>query len=111
MIGTGTFEEEIDGKKVGFKFGMVAASITEQAAGGSIVQMFKEIAEKKNAITNILNYFYGGAVAYARKNKLDEPSTDDVAEMIESIGFERAMQIYWDSLKGPEIKNQSPPKE
>lgn len=109
MIGTGTFEVEIDGKKIGFKFGMVAASVTEQIAGGSIVKMFKEIAEKHNVITNLLHYFYGGAVAYARKNKLEEPDQDEVGEYIEAMGFEKAMQMYYESLKGPETKNSLPP--
>lgn len=110
-IGKGVFEREISGKKVGFKFGMYASAISQEQAGVSIYEIFRRISEQGGDMP-ILQYFYGGAVAYAEANKLPKPGMGEVADWIEEIGFDRVMEIYVQSLPKPDNeKNATSPEK
>lgn len=110
MIGSGIFP--IDDKR-GFKFGMNAADITEQAAGRNIEGLLKGIIDKEPGRTSLLKkYFYGGAVSYARDNKVDVPDEWDVGNWMQDIGTEKCLEIFNKSLATYPSKNSdSPPGE
>lgn len=108
MIGKGTFEIEIDGKKVGFKFGMRAAAITEKATGVMSSELFKRIIEQRgDTADSLLHYFYGGAVSYCMAHKIEpHPTIDEVGDWVDSIGFREAVDIFNKSIEGPKNPNQ-----
>lgn len=110
MIGSGLYEVEVEGKTVGFQFGMLASMYTEEKSGQSIYDVFKEIAQAR--IKGILYYFMGGAMAYNEYHGIKEPVTlAGIASIIESIGTEKALEIYSKSIGSPLIKNGQAPKE
>lgn len=112
MGGKGVFEFEVEGKKVGFKFGMYAAGISERVAGCSIMELFQRIHGQKLVVKDdktvvyeplpglttisLLQYFYGGAVAYTGNEKL---AIDEVADMIDEIGVDKAFQAFTESIQ------------
>jgi hypothetical protein len=125
MHGKGIFEFEIDGQKIGFKFGMYAAAITEKMAGCQIMELFQRIHgsklvyDDKGNITgrellpglgtiSLLQYFYGGAVAYTKNDKL---SIDDVADQLDLIGLEKAFVVFSESVQTylPKKKQEEKP--
>lgn len=111
MIGSGVFEVEIENEKIGFQFGMLASAYTEQIAGMDIFQVFKEIATGHGTL-QILQYFYGGAVAYNGFHGIDKKVTiADVSTWIEKMGLEKSMEIYAKSIGAHQPKNGLAPKE
>jgi hypothetical protein len=108
MIGSGVYEVEIDGEKVGFQFGMLASIETEEAAGMVIEDVFKKIA--KGFQKYIALYFLGGAIAYNKlhgiEKKVDLPM---VTTYIEGMGLQQALEIYAKSIAAPVIKNGKAP--
>jgi hypothetical protein len=110
MIGSGLYEVEVEGKTVGFQFGMLASMYTEEKSGQSIYDVFKDIAQAR--IKAILFYFLGGALAYNEYHKIKEEVTlVDIATLIETIGTEKALEIYSKSIGSPLTKNGQAPKE
>jgi hypothetical protein len=113
MIGKGIFEFEIEGQKIGFKFGMYAAAVTEKISGCSIMELFQRIHgakilyNEKGEVTgrellpgmatiSLLQYFYGGAVAY---NKNDQLTLDEVGDYLDLIGEEKAFLTFSQSVQ------------
>lgn len=112
MIGKGIYEFEFEGNKVGFKFGMYAAGITEREAKCTIVQLFENITTGNEPSLNLLYYFYGGAVAYNLNHKISQDiNLDHVSDYISAIGYTEAMRIFSDSVKHYEPKNEKAPQE
>ena len=110
MIGSGLYEVEVEGKTIGFQFGMLASMYTEEKSGQSIYDIFKEIAQAR--IKPILYYFMGGAMAYNEYHGVKQPVTlADIATIIESIGTDKALEIYSKSIGSPLTKNGQAPKE
>lgn len=110
MIGSGTFIEEIDNKKVGFEFCVLASIYTEEISNQSIYEVFKEI--EKMRVTAIAHYFYGGLRAYNFFNGIDKAVTlGDTAWIMQKLGTERCYKIYSESIKTPIEKNGQAPKE
>lgn len=106
MIGKTIYEYE----GFGFKFGMYASSITEKESGCSISSLIKKMGTEGEATTAILQYFYGGAVAYVAYKKLDIKVTYDiVADWLETLGDAESARIFNESLGVP--KNSEAPKE
>lgn len=106
MIGRAIYE--FDG--FGFKFGMYSSSVTEKESGCGISGLLKKMNTEGEATTAILQYFYGGAVAYVAYKKLPITVTLDlVADWIDIIGEAEAARILTDSLTFP--KNSEAPKE
>jgi hypothetical protein len=99
MVEKGIFEFEINGEKVGFKFGMYAAAITQKEAGMSIFELLKVIAKGQDGGVALQQYFYGGLVSYCTNKKLPIPTLDQVGDVIEVIGFDSAMDVYAKSLE------------
>ena len=111
MIGSGVFEFEIDGKTVGFEFGMLAAAYTEEKAGINILELFKQLGSGSGTTKYILTYFYGGAVAYAEFRELpDKITVAKVSKWLDHIGLEEAMKIYLKSIEAYLPKNGKAPK-
>ncbi len=110
MVEKGIFEFEIEGKKIGFKFGMYAAAITQKESGSSIVDLFKVMALGSDGGVALLQYFYGGAVAYASNKKLPVPTIDEVGDWIEAIGWDESLRVYSESIKIYIPKNAEPLK-
>jgi hypothetical protein len=108
MIGKGLFELQVDGKTVGFKFGVYSAGISEKVSGLSIGNIFDNIKKEEGAMLAILHYFYGGAVVYAQNNKAKEPTLDEVSDLIELIGLDECLRIFKESLAVP--KNSEAPE-
>ncbi len=110
----GTFETtvNVDGVDVvyGFKFGTMASSITEDALGFGVTELFSRIANKKDLTKCLLYFFYGAAVAYARVKTLAPPTVDEVSDMIDQIGFDECLKIYNNAIQLPTPKNAEPPK-
>ncbi len=96
-------------EKEGFKFGMYASAISQKIAGCSLGELFKRMQVESEASLALLHYFYGGAVAFNESKGLPAPNIDHVGDMIESIGIEKAMSIFNESLQMP--KNSEAPKE
>lgn len=117
-IGSGIFEVDLKQGKVGFKFGMYASSVTQKVTGKKISEVFRMMfdyaKDEKGEISGgattaytesgLIHYFYGGAVAYAERNSLRIPTVDEVADWLEELGFEKAIEIYSKSLAGPNVK-------
>lgn len=61
MIGTGIFETEIEGEKIGFHFGTLAAFYTEEKSGKGFGKVINDIAKGQTTM-NILFYFYGASM-------------------------------------------------
>jgi hypothetical protein len=102
MIGKGTFTFEVNGKTIGFKFGMLASAFTEKESGKSISDIFQGITEGKGDSTmSLLHYFYGAALAFAKSTKSEDPSIDDVSDWITEIGHRPALDMFQDSIKMP----------
>lgn len=110
MVEKGIFEFEIEGKKIGFKFGMYAAAITQKESGSSIIDLFKVMAQGNDGGVALLQYFYGGAVAYATNKKLPIPTIDEVGDWIELIGWDESLKVYSESIKTYIPKNAEPLK-
>ncbi len=110
MVEKGIFEFEVDGKKVGFKFGMYAAAITQKESGSSIIDLFKIMAQGNDGGVALLQYFYGGAVSYATNKKLTIPTIDEVGDWIEVIGWDESLKVYSESIKTYISKNAEPLK-
>lgn len=96
---------EFDG--IGFKFGLYASGITEKAAGVPIGEVISGMG--RGEILPILYYFYGACVSYNKSKSIPELSIDQVSDLIEKIGLEKAMTILLESLQMP--KNLQAPKE
>jgi hypothetical protein len=113
MIGKGLFEFTLDdGKKIGFKFGMYAAGLSEKSAGHSITEIFKRIHNGPDRTLSLLHYFYGGAVAYNDSTKgTEEISLDKVSDWIDSLGLVKAMNLFSESVQSSVPKNGKAPKE
>lgn len=110
MIGSGVYEIEVKGEKVGFQFGMLASMYTEEKSGQSITDVFKEITKER--IKPIILYFLGGLMAYNELHGIKkEIKISDVATLIEEIGIPKALEIYSASIGSPLIKNGQAPKE
>jgi hypothetical protein len=111
MIGSGVFKVTIDEEEVGFHFGMLASAYTEQKAGMPIFKVFQHIATGHGSM-QILQYFYGGAMAYKEFNETDTNVTiASVSYWIERMGLEKTMEIYSASVQSPISKNGKAPKE
>lgn len=110
MIGSGVYEVEVKGEKIGFQFGMLASMYTEEKSGMSITDVFKEIATGR--LKPIILYFLGGLMAYNELHGIEkEVKVADVATLIEEIGIPKALEIYSLSIGSPLIKNGQAPKE
>lgn len=113
MIGSGVFELEIDGEKIGFEFGMLASMHTEEIADMTIFEVFQKIAKGRQK--PFYQYFYGGLVAYNEFRGIEKKITiPEVTKIMEKIGAERCAEIYLKSIasyipkngKAPEVTGQ-----
>lgn len=105
MIGSGVFKVTIDEEEIGFHFGMLASAYTEQKSGMPIFKVFQEIASGHGSM-QILQYFYGGAMAYKEFNQTETVVTiATVSYWIEKMGLNKTMEIYAQSLSSPPSKN------
>ena len=94
----------------GFKFGMYASAITQKVSGTNIGGLIKKMSSEGESEMAILHYFYGGAVAYEEHKKTGrEVSVSDVADMLETIGDAKALEIFNESLGVP--KNLEAPQK
>jgi hypothetical protein len=108
MIGSGVYEVEIDGEKVGFEFCMLSEWETEEAAGMSIRDVFKKIAQGRQKY--IAYWFMGGAIAYNQYNGIDKKvDLKTVARYIEKMGEHKALEIYTKAIAAPIEKNGKAP--
>lgn len=124
MQTNGVFEFKVEGKTIGFKFGMYAGALTERVAGCSIMELFqrihgqKPIFNEKGEVTgfekipglstlSLLQYYYGGAAAYARDENL---SLDEVSDMIAEIGEGNAATMFTESVRTYLPKKNEPEK-
>lgn len=106
MIGKTIYE--FDG--FGFKFGMYASAVTEKISGTGISGLITRMGIEGEATNAILQYFYGGAVAYEKYKKTGrELELSDIADMLETIGDAESVRIFNESLGVP--KNSEAPKE
>ena len=110
MLGKGIYTFEVDGKTIGFKFGMLASAYSEKEAGASISVIFEKITNQGGEATlSLLHYFYGAAVAWAKSVKQEPPTIDQVSDYIDSIGVQKAIELFQDSIGAP--KNGTPKKK
>ena len=99
MKGRSIFELDVNGEKVGFRFGMLASAYTEEISGVSIYEVFKRIGQGLS-IQSLLFYYYGGLRAYNEFNGIKKEITIPmVSEILEEIGSELAHEVYMDSIK------------
>lgn len=106
MLNKGIYEFE---GGIGFKFGMYSAAVSEKEAGCSISSLLKKMATEGESTMAILQYFFGGAVAYRVYKKLDHSdiTIDVVADWMETIGDEKVLEIFNESIGMP--KNSPAP--
>lgn len=110
MIGKGIYEVDVDGKTIGFEFGMLASSYTEEISGLSIFEVFKKIGTGRSQMS-ILHYFYGAARAYNEFRELAGTVTiQKVSKAIEEIGLAKSTEIYVKSIESYIPKNGQAPK-
>ena len=94
----------------GFKFGPYAAAETQAVSGVSIGKLFEKMKSESDATLCLIHYFYGAAKAYnVSKGIKTEVNLDSVGDLLEKIGFEKAMEVFTESLQMP--KNSEAPKE
>jgi truncated hemoglobin YjbI len=91
----------------GFKFGLYASAITEKEAGVPISKVIEGMG--RGEILPILQYFYGAAVSYNEAKGRPKVTISQVSDLIEKLGFDKAMGVFNDSLQMP--KNSEAPKE
>lgn len=93
---------EFDG--FGFHFGTYSAYITEKQCGTSVTGLIKRMGVEGGAMEAILQYFFGAAVAYEFMKKSGKDKTltlGDVAQMIDTVGHLRCIEILNESLGLP----------
>jgi hypothetical protein len=109
MIGKGVFEFDVNGDKVGFKFGMYAAAITEKESGMSISSLFGKFTTDVS-IEVLLYYFFGAYVSYCKAHETKPVNISVFSDYLEEIGLEKLINLYTESL-GVYSKNGQAPKE
>lgn len=101
MIGDGVFEEEKDGEKMCFQFGMMAGYFTEEKAGKGISAVLREI-QKGQTMMHSLFWFYGGAKAYYEIRGIEKNITLPlVSTWMDKLGAEKCAEIYLKSVLSP----------
>lgn len=109
MIGSGLFEVEIEGEKIGFEFGMLASMHTEEVADMTIFDVFKKIASGRQK--PLVQYFLGGLNAYNEFRGIEKRySVMETTKIIEKLGLEKSMEIYLKSIEAYVPKNGQAPK-
>ena len=111
MIGSGVYEVDLDGEIIGFEFGMLASSYTEEVSNLSIFEVFQKIGSGRGT-KHLLNYFYGGARAYYEFREDERKvSVAIVSRWADKIGLQKMMEIYLKSIEAYLPKNGKAPKE
>lgn len=109
MIGSGVFEIEVGEEKFCFEFGMLASMHTEELADMTIFEVFKKIAQGRQK--PLIQYFYGGLVAYHEFRDIDKTFTlPETTKIMEKIGTEKCVSIYLKSIEAYVPKNGQAPK-
>lgn len=114
----GIFEFEVQGKKVGFKFGTYALSVACEKEGDvDLNTLFKRCGfiytdEKgkpkadKAKPKSVLNLFYGGALHYAEDfNQPADFKVSTVANWMDEIGEAKLMEVITKAFFTYEPKN------
>jgi hypothetical protein len=84
------FETELNGKKIGFKFGTLAVSIACREAKAKSVQELIAMMASEDLLASVA-MFYGGAIQYKEsRNIKDDINPDTVSDWIEQMGEEIA---------------------
>lgn len=92
----------------GFKFGTYAAAETQAISGKSIGSLFAGMKDESSVMISLIHYFYGAAKSYnLHKGINKEINLDTIGDMIDKIGYEKAMQVITESLQMP--KNSEAP--
>lgn len=117
MIFKAIVDIEINGKKRVFKFGTLSMAIfceLEKMSLKSFSDLFgkDENDESKLSPQNVLNLLYSAAAAYNRSQKIEvDFNSDDVADWMDEIGFDKAIILIGQGLSPYNPKNSAPPKE
>jgi hypothetical protein len=108
MIGSGVFEVEVEGEKIGFEFGMLASMHTEEIADMTIFEVFKKISTGRQK--PYYQYFYGGLMAYNEFRGIEKKMTiPEVTRIMEKLGAEKCTEIYLKSINSFVAKNGKAP--
>lgn len=112
------FEFEIEGKKVGLRFGMLTNGKACRIDGNiSLSELFKRLGitgEQQPDFATITNWFYSAALVYNESNKIPIDFTAaDVSDWLDHIGLEKLMDLIKNSFETPktdESKNPAAPE-
>lgn len=94
----GIFEYEIEGRKIGFKFGMYALKLICEKEGCTLKGFLERFAaSQQNGIEpqTLINVFYCCALHYAKSNKKEIDFEEvDVSDWIDEIGLIEGMKMF-----------------
>lgn len=119
----GIFEFEVEGRKVGFKFGTYAISVACEKEGDCSIDVLfrrcgipymsgKEIRQDKPKLKSLLHLFYGAAIHFAEDN--DQPTDfkpSTVSNWLDAIGLEKVNQMMTEGLNQYTPKNSPSPEK
>lgn len=103
----GIFETEVAGKKRGFKFGMGAFAQLSRIEKCSIDAATKLIIS--GDLQAQLTLLYTSAVQYARLNKQEEPTQEQVNDWVDQIGLDKFIDAINKAFRTS--PNEEAPKE
>lgn len=103
------FELKIGDKTRGFKFGTYSMSVACQEENCTLGELIPKL-DNAQPMT-VLNVIYGGALAYAKSNKIKvDFDKSDVADWLDELGFEVGMKLLRAGLEVYEPKNWPAPE-
>ncbi len=84
----GVIEFDVVGQKRGFKFGVRSMSLFCNSLGIPFRDGAEALqkAEFDSDMDTVIKFYLAGAIAYARLNKLPDPTIDEVYAIIEEVG-------------------------
>lgn len=103
----GLFEIEVNGKKRGFKFGMGAFAQLSRIEKISIDAVTKLIIS--GDLQAQLTLLYAAAVQYAKLNKQQEPTQEQVNDWVDHVGIDKFIEAINNAFKTS--PNAEAPKE
>lgn len=104
------FEFEVEGKKVGFRFNMLAFGKACEIEKCSLDDLFMKLGIGEEGNVNIItmnNLFYAAAINFYEGRGLEiDFKAQDVSDWLDFIGIQSATEMMKEQFKVPEVKNE-----
>lgn len=99
----GVIEIDISGALRGFKFGTRAMALFCEHQKISLKEV-DALLRNDPSLDVVLDFYWCGAVAYSRINKLPDPSLDEVADWIDQYGLSKLDDDVSKAIENPNLQ-------